>query len=271
MNKLETLKKFIEKYDSALIAFSGGVDSTFLAKAATDVLGRKALCVTAVSCTYPASESEEAGRLAASLGLRHMIVDCDETEIPGFSENGPDRCYLCKKTLFSALASLAAREGLSAVFEGSTVDDLNDFRPGRKAIRELSIISPLLETGLSKDDIRACSRRLHLETASKPSFACLASRFPYGETITRDKLTRVGKAEENIKKLGFTQFRVRSHGNLARIEVGSDEIGKAWCMRERIDRICRDAGYTFTSLDLRGYRTGAMNEALSPEQKSSLI
>ena len=269
MNKLEQLQNHIAKYDSALIAFSGGVDSTFLAKVAAGVLGERVLLVTAASCTYPASELSDAKRLAGELGIRHQVIVSEEIDIPGFSENTPDRCYHCKHELFSQLTSIASKEGLAAVFEGSTVDDLSDYRPGRRAIKELGIVSPLLEAGLTKNDIRTLSAGLDLATAAKPSYACLASRFPYGETITREKLSRVGIAEEALKKMGLRQFRVRSHDNLARIEVAPEEITAAWSMREKIDTACREAGFVYVALDLRGYRTGAMNEALSVNVENS--
>lgn len=263
MSKFETLQNIIGKYDSALVAFSGGVDSTFLAKAAAMVLGERVLLVTAISCTYPVSELETAKRLATELGLRHQVVVSEEIDIPGFADNTPDRCYHCKHELFSLLKEMAAKEQLAVVFEGSTVDDLSDYRPGRRAISELQIASPLLEAGLTKNEIRAISAELNLETATKPSFACLASRFPYGEKITREKLTRVGDAEEAIKALGLRQFRVRSHDNLARIEVAPAEMDLAWNKRDELLSICSSNGFIYTALDLKGYRTGAMNEALN--------
>jgi uncharacterized protein len=269
MDKLEKLRSFIEKYDSALIAFSGGVDSTFLAKVASSILEKRLLLVTATSCTYPASELAGAKQLAEKLGIRHKVIASKEIDIPGFAENRPDRCYHCKHELFSLLKKIAAEERLSAVFEGSTVDDLSDYRPGRRAIKELAIVSPLLECGLTKQEIRKFSEALHLETAVKPSYACLASRFPYGEMITREKLKRVGAAEEEMKKMGFSQFRVRSHENLARVEIASDQLNTAWNMRSEIDAACRRVGYTYTALDLRGYRTGSMNETLSKSEKAA--
>ncbi|MBN1761297.1 MAG: ATP-dependent sacrificial sulfur transferase LarE [Chitinispirillaceae bacterium] len=262
MSRVAQLQEFIARYDSVLIAFSGGVDSTFLAKVAAEVLGERVLLVTATSCTYPASELADAKRLAADLGIRHKVIVSEEIDIPGFAQNTPDRCYHCKHELFSHLLAIAREEGLAAVFEGSTVDDLSDYRPGRRAIKELGIVSPLLETGFTKKNIRHCSEELHLETAVKPSYACLASRFPYGETITREKLKRVDAAEEAMKKLGFRQFRVRSHEDCARVEVAPEEIDRAWAQRTPIDELCRNAGFVYTALDLRGYRTGAMNEVL---------
>jgi len=262
MSRLDDLKTCISNYDSALVAFSGGVDSTFLAKVASMVLGERVLLVTATSCTYPASELETAKRLAADLGMRHKVILSEEIDLPGFSDNTPDRCYHCKHELFSILKTIAEQEGLAVVFEGSTVDDLSDYRPGRRAIKELSIVSPLLEAGLTKEEIRAWSKELDLETATKPSFACLASRFPYEEKITREKLERVGAAEEALRKCGLHQFRVRSHDNLARIEAAPGEMEFAWSIRAKLAEICKKAGFIYTAIDCIGYRTGAMNEAL---------
>ncbi|MCX7726505.1 MAG: ATP-dependent sacrificial sulfur transferase LarE [Chitinispirillaceae bacterium] len=261
--KLENLKEIIGKYKSAVVAFSGGVDSTFLAKVTTDVLGSNVLLITATSSTYPESEKEEAEKIATQLGAKHIVIVSEEIEIPEFVENSPNRCYYCKYELFSKLLKIASEKGYSAVLEGSTIDDLSDFRPGRKAIKELGIHSPLIEANLTKNEIRLLSKMFSLPTADKPSYACLASRFPYGEPITKEKLERVGKAEEELKKLGFRQFRVRSHNELARIEVEKTELEKAWQKREEIDKICRKAGFTYVTLDLRGYRTGSMNETLN--------
>lgn len=269
MNKLELLKQFIGSYNTALIAFSGGVDSTFLAKVAAGVLEKHILLITATSCTYPASELEDAKRLAKQLNVRHEVIVSEELNIPGFAQNTPDRCYHCKHELFSRLTERAQRDGIAAVFEGSTMDDLNDYRPGRRAVRELGIVSPLVEVQLTKDEIRAYSAELNLETATKPSYACLASRFPYGEEITRKKLLRVGTAEEVLKTLGLRQFRVRSHDDVARVEVAPQEMDHAWKLHADIDTACRQSGFTYVALDLKGYRTGAMNEALNLQEKSN--
>ena len=263
MEKLIKLQNYLEKIDSVVIAFSGGVDSTFLARVAGNVLGEKVLLVTAKSTTYPERELEEAKRLASAMNLEHMVIVSEEIGIPGFSENPPDRCYYCKRELFLRIKEIAIKEGYDTVMDGSNSDDLMDYRPGRKALTELGILSPLLEIGFTKEEIRRYSFQLGLNTASKPSFACLASRFPYGESITADKLKRVGTAEEMLVKLGFKQFRVRSHGNLARIEIAVGEMDKAWQMKKELDEACRAAGFVYISLDLRGYRTGAMNEVLT--------
>jgi pyridinium-3,5-biscarboxylic acid mononucleotide sulfurtransferase len=260
--KLDHLKSIIGKYPSALIAFSGGVDSTFLANVAAEVLNKKVLLITAASSTYPISEQEEATKLAQRMGLPHRVIVSEETEIRGFADNTPHRCYYCKQELFLKLTTLAMKEGFAVVFDGSNADDLNDYRPGRKALYELGIVSPLCEAGITKIEIRELSRERGLTTADKPSYACLASRFPYGEKITREKLERVGRAEDEIKKMGFKQFRVRSHLELARIEVAPSEMEKAWQMRTVIGDVCKKVGFTFVAIDVQGYRTGAMNEGL---------
>jgi len=263
----DKLLKIIRRYRSAVIAFSGGVDSTFLAYAAAEALAGKVLLVTARSSTYPRSELAEAKAIARRLGLQHRIIVSEETAVPGFCANPPDRCYYCKKELFSKLKALAQAEEYAVVFDGSNKDDaINDYRPGRKALAELGIVSPLLMAGLTKEKIRAMSRKFGLLTADKPSYACLASRFPYGETITRAGLRRVEEAERRIRTMGFTQVRVRSHGDCARIEFIDEEIENAWKKRAAIERACAKAGFVFTAIDTRGYRMGAMNEALVKRQ-----
>jgi uncharacterized protein len=266
--KLEALKILLKKHPSAVIAFSGGVDSTFLACMAKDVFpSEKILLVTATSSTYPESELSEAKALASRLGLNHRIIVSEEIEIPGFSENPPDRCYYCKRELFAKISAIAQAEGYAAVFDGSNVDDLSDFRPGRRALSELGVLSPLLDAGLTKKDIRELSAGYGLPTADKGSFACLASRFPYGEAITEEKLDRVGKAEESVRALGFKQVRVRSHGDLARVEIEPEDLDKGWKLRREISAACKKAGFVFACIDCDGYRTGAMNEALTHLRK----
>ncbi len=262
MNKLNNLKKHIEKYESATIAFSGGVDSSFLAAVTRQVLGKNVLLVTATSSTYPFYELEDAKKIAAELKLEHKIIVSEEIDIPGFSDNPPDRCYYCKGELFKLINHIAKNRGIEAVFDGSNADDIRDYRPGRKAAKEFGVISPICEAGLTKDDIRRYSKEMGLSTADKPSYACLASRFPYGETMTDEKLDRVGKAEYALRDLGFRQFRIRSHGDLARIELASEDMDNGWKKRNEIVCRCKESGFVFVSMDLEGYRIGAMNEAL---------
>jgi uncharacterized protein len=270
-NKLKRLTELLKKYKSAVIAFSGGVDSTFLARIAKDVYGENLLLITATSSTYPFYELEEAKSLAVLLGIRHKIIVSEEIDIPGYSENPPDRCYYCKSELFGKIKYIATEEGFDAVFDGSNADDLKDFRPGMKAKQEKGVISPLAESGFTKSDIRQFSTELKLPTAAKQSYACLASRFPYGEKITKPKLDRLATAEFAVRNLGFSQFRIRSHENLARFEFIPDEMDKAWKLKEKLTEICQKSGFTFVTIDLKGYRTGSMNEVLSESVKAGFL
>ncbi len=268
---INTLHSFLSRYSNAVIAFSGGVDSTFLARAAKDIYGDRLLLVTATSSTYPFYELEEAKSLAADLGIKHRIIVSEELDIPGYSDNPPDRCYYCKSELFGKIKFIAEQEGYAAVFDGTNADELKDFRPGQKAKKETGVISPLAETGFTKQDIRLWSGKYGLPTASKQSYACLASRFPYGEKITKEKLDRVGQAEYELRNLGFTQFRIRSHENLARLEFLTGELEKAWHVRKEIVSLCKKAGFNYVTIDLEGYRTGAMNEVLSEPEKLRIM
>jgi uncharacterized protein len=261
--KKQKLVDLLAGMGGCVIGFSGGVDSTFLFALAARVLGKRALAVTATSETYPERELREAKELAATIGGRHRVIVSEELDIPGFADNPRDRCYHCKKELFTKLRAVAEEEGLPHVVDGTNLDDRGDYRPGRRAVQELGVRSPLDEAGLGKADIRELSRALDLPTWNKPSFACLSSRFPYGVRITREKIAVVGRAEESLRDLGLRTLRVRHHGDVARLELGPEEFARAVNgLRDEVVRRVKEAGYTYVSLDLQGYRTGAMNEAL---------
>lgn len=262
--KLEILKENILELGSLAVAFSGGVDSTFLLKVAYDVLKENVIAVTASSSTFPDREFKESIDFARKLGVKQIIIVSEELEIEGFADNPINRCYFCKKEIFTKLKETAKSENIKFVADGSNIDDLGDYRPGMAAVLELGILSPLKEAGLTKDDIRILSKEMNLPTWDKPAFACLSSRFPYGQKITKEKLQMVDKAEQYLLDLGFKQVRVRHHGEIARIEVAYFERRKFFDeeLMDEIHKKFKEIGFRYSAIDLKGYRTGSMNEAI---------
>jgi uncharacterized protein len=259
--KTDRLRTILDDMGGCVIGFSGGVDSTLLFAVAAELLGGRALAVTATSQTYPERELNEARELAGQIGGRHLVIVSEELDIPEFRDNPRNRCYYCKRELFGKLRDIADREGLGFVLDGTNIDDAGDHRPGRTAAVELRVRSPLEEAGFTKQDIRDLSREMGLPTWDKPAFACLSSRFPYGTAITPERVGQVGLAEESLRGLGFRTLRVRYHGAVARIELDDAEFGRAvGTLRDEIVRLVKAAGFIYVALDLQGYRTGAMNE-----------
>ncbi len=262
--KMEFLEEYLGKLGSIAVAFSGGVDSTFLLKTAHRVLGDKVIAVTAQSDSFPKRELEEARAFCQKEGIHQIIFESKELELEGFCQNPPNRCYLCKRAFLEKVKEIAGENHRNYVVEGSNVDDEGDYRPGMQAVAELKIKSPLREARLTKGEIRLLSRKLGLDTWEKPSFACLSSRFPYGETITKEKLAMVEQGEQLLLELGFSQFRVRIHARMARIEVLPEDFSRLIQaeIRNQIIEKFREYGFTYVAMDLVGYRTGSMNEVL---------
>jgi uncharacterized protein len=269
VGKLQELKKRLAEKDQILIAFSGGVDSSLLAKVATDVLGDGALCVILDSEAMPRSDLENAKSLAKSLGISLRIVKFSILDIPRFLENSPDRCYICKKESSKMLMDMAAQAGIDCVADGVNLSDCSDFRPGILASNEEGIWHPFVEVGITKEDVREIARKMGLAFWSKPSSACLSSRMPYGEQITKESLARVEEAEDYLKRLGLGQVRLRAHGKMARIEVLAQDMGKVLGSREQIVRKLKEIGYLYVALDLEGFRSGSMNELLQERPNES--
>jgi pyridinium-3,5-biscarboxylic acid mononucleotide sulfurtransferase len=269
---LAELERILAPHGSALVAFSGGVDSSLaLAVAARALPKEKVLAVTSNNETYLPSELDLAREFADSLGVEHLVVDTRELDNPNYASNPTNRCYFCKSTLYTDLANLAAEKGYACVVDGANKDDEGDYRPGRKAARELGVVSVLSEAGMTKAEVRELAKHLELPTWDKPALACLSSRFPYGQEITPEKLSQVARAEEYLRREGFLQVRVRHHGEIARLEVGPEELERAFAMREEISAELLDAGFLYVTLDLAGYKPGSLNAALEKNKSKKAL
>ena len=260
--KLARLEQILRSYGRLVVAYSGGVDSTFLATVAGRVLGQRALAVTALSPSLAPADLEEATQVARRFGFAHRVIATAELDDPRYASNPPDRCYFCKSALMEKLSEVAAEFGAARVALGANVDDLGDFRPGERAAGERGAAFPLREAGLTKAEIRELSREMGLPTAEKPAAACLASRIPYGDPITAPKLEQVAQAEDVLRRSGFNECRVRHHGDVARIEVPAARLAEALAQREALVAALKSLGFVYVTLDLQGLRSGSLNEAL---------
>ena len=260
--KYELLKSKLRDMGKVVIAYSGGVDSNFLLKVASDELGENAIAVTIHAMMHSDREIEESKNYAKEFGVNHIVVNIDNFKVEKFIENNSDRCYHCKKEVFKVVKEIAAKHNIKYVLDGTNLDDLSDFRPGLKALEELNIISPLKECGLTKDDIRQLSKDMELNTHNKPAFACLATRIPYGTKITKELLKKIEKSEEYLISVRFKQFRVRAHNDIARIEVGKDEIHKFFNedLLNKTNKKLKEIGFKYVTLDMAGYEMGSMNK-----------
>lgn len=261
-NKMHSILEALKEKGSVLVAFSGGVDSSVLAALAFMALGKKALAVTADAPTLAPGELDCAKQVAKEIGIRHIVIFYDELEEPEFAKNPVDRCYYCKKGLLRELKRIAQEQGINTIIEGTNISDLKARRPGHRAVAEEGIYNPYIEFGVTKEEIRGMARKLGLTVADKPSMACLSSRFPYGQAITREALKRVGEAEAFIRKMGFEVVRVRDHGGIARIEIMPGEMLRFMELREVIALKLKDLGFAYVALDIAGFRSGSMDEVL---------
>jgi pyridinium-3,5-biscarboxylic acid mononucleotide sulfurtransferase len=264
--KNEQLGQILRGMDKAIVAFSAGIDSTFVLARAVEELGDNVLAVTAASETFPERELEEAVSLAGELGVRHEIIQIAEMENPMFVRNEPDRCYHCKTGLYTSLNNFAKEKGIPWILDGANMDDLGDYRPGRKAAKENGVRSVLQEAELYKEELRQLAKEMGLSNWDKPSFACLSSRIPYGNFITMDKIRQLDRGEDKLRRMGFRTLRIRHHDDIARIEVAPADFERVVQMAPEITAILKEEGFAYVTLDLQGYRTGSMNEKLSNVQ-----
>ena len=260
--KLDNLRKRLLELENVAIAYSGGVDSNFLLKVAKDTLKDKVIAVTINAMMHSNREIEESINYAKEFGVNHIVVNIDNFKVEEFIKNNNDRCYHCKKEVFKTIKEIAAKHNVKYVLDGTNLDDLGDFRPGLKALEELNIISPLKESKLTKEDIRILSKKMNLNTHNKPAFACLATRIPYGTKISEELLKKIEKSEEYLVSIGFNQFRVRAHNDIARIEVGKDEIYKFFNedLLNKTNKKLKEIGFKYVTLDMAGYKMGSMNK-----------
>ena len=264
ITKEERLRELFRTLESVIVAYSGGVDSSYVAYIANAELGERAVCITGQSASLPAYQNEEIDRVVKGFGFNHEIINTDELSLPGYRANNGDRCYFCKDELYTKLETVARSRGIEYIVDGSTVDDLDDYRPGRQAAKQHAVRSPLIEVGLNKDEVRELSRRATLPTWDKPASPCLSSRIAYGTTVTIERLDKVDRGEDILREFGFREFRVRHHDTLVRLEISPAEMDRA-LKKEVVDQLAarfRELGFMYVTLDLHGFRSGSMNEVL---------
>jgi uncharacterized protein len=264
LTKEEQLRELFRTLGSVIVAYSGGVDSSYVAYVANAELGERAVCITGQSASLAAYQTEEIDRVVQSFGFNHEIINTDELSLPGYRANNGERCYFCKDELYGKLESIAQSRGIDHIVDGSTVDDLDDYRPGRQAAKQHAVRSPLIEVGLNKNEVRELSRRAMLPTWDKPASPCLSSRIAYGTTVTIERLQKVDRGEEILREFGFREFRVRHHDTLVRLEISPAEMDRV-LQKEVVEQLAarfRELGFKYVTLDLHGFRSGSMNEAL---------